>query len=559
MTLATLSRSPTLEQIYRAIEGDQTLDKRRKQDLLSALNTCARVLGVPLANFSSEPRQLGPRLASVAPAAHGITEGRWANIRSLIGKAVATAHPLLPGRQDSALGPSWEALLVQLEPRYQRAAVVAGLRWLSGQGIGPDRVTLDDVERFMDVLRTQSLRPKPEDVCRRFIGAWNKAVESVPGWPAIALTWVSRKAVRSLPWSDFPASFKADVDRWLSRQSGEDLFAEDGPTTPLKPITRKSYEGMIRTSAWALVQAGVAPDAICSLADLVSRQHFQLILQDLWNRTGEKKTATLGRRADVLIAMARHHVGLDEVALAELRKSANRVTPETTGLTEKNRDRLRPFDNPETFAALVNLPFVMRAKVDKGKLTPVRAAQQAEMAVAIAILLVAPVRMKNLRMIEIGRQLRVHGHRMMLSFIEAEVKNAVPLEFEIDAATADLISWFIEHHRPLLAPAGSLFLFPGKAGGPRTDDGLSTPLEKALRKGLGLTINPHLFRHLAAKLFLDANPGQYETVRQFLGHRTIVTTMRFYAGFETKAATKLYRGVVEAMRTKGTQKGKVTA
>ena len=84
-------------------------------------------------------------------------------------------------------------------------------------------------------------------------------------------------------------------------------------------------------------------------------------------------------------------------------------------------------------------------------------------------------------------------------------------------------------------------------------------MEKALRKGIGLQINPHLFRHLAAKLFLDANPGQYETVRQFLGHRTIVTTMRFYAGFETKAATKLDRGVVEAMRTKGAQKSGVTA
>jgi hypothetical protein len=49
---------------------------------------------------------------------------------------------------------------------------------------------------------------------------------------------------------------------------------------------------------------------------------------------------------------------------------------------------------------------------------------------------------------------------------------------------------------------------------------------------------------LAAKLFLDAHPGQYETVRQFLGHKSILTTTRFYAGFETKAAAKLYQDVV---------------
>ncbi|MCZ8108671.1 MAG: site-specific integrase [Burkholderiales bacterium] len=553
MTAPITSRSTTLEQIFNAIEADRSIDGRRRQDLLSALNTCVRVLGLPLANIPSEPRQLSPRLAAVAPAAHGITQRRWANIRSLVGKAIATAHPLLPGRQDSPLDPAWDALLVRLEPRYQRAAIVAGLRWLSGQGIGPACVTRDDVERFMEVLLTHSLRPKPEDVCRRFIIAWNRAVETVPGWPAMPLTRTSRQPVRSLSWSDLPASFKADVDRWLSRQRGDDLFAEDGPATPLKPVTLKNYEGIVRTSAWALVQAGVAPNDIRSLADLVSLPNFQLILQDLWNRTGRKKTATLGRRADVLIAMARHHLKLDEVALAQLRRSAKRVTPETTGLTQKNSDRLRPFDTPATFQALVNLPFAMRAQVDKGRLTPVRAAQRAEMAVAIAILVIAPIRIKNLRMIEIGRHLRTHGQRIMLGFVEAEVKNAVPLEFEIDEATAELITWYIDKHRPKLAPPGSLFLFPGRDGGPRSERGLTTPLEKALRKGIGLQINPHLFRHLAAKLFLDAHPGQYETVRQLLGHKTIVTTMRFYAGFETKAATKLYRGVVEAMRAKRLQ------
>lgn len=559
MSTRIISRSPALDQIVVAIKTDTSLETRRKQELLSALNTLSRIMGIPLANLPSDPRQLGPRLAAVAPAAHGITDGRWANIRSLVGKAVATAHSVLPGRQENPLRPAWADLLAQLEPRHRRAAVVAGLRWLSAQGIGPDRVTRVDVEGFMDALRTQSLRPKPDDVCRRFIGAWNAAVEAVPGWPNLPLTWTSRKVVRSVAWCELPPSFKVDVDRWLARQGGADLFSGDGPSKPLKPITLKSYEKMMRTCAWALVQAGVAPEAIGSLADLVVPKHFRLILEDLWSRSGKKKTATLARRADVLISMARHHLKLDEKDLMVLRQSANQARPETTGLTEKNRDRLRPFDNPATFAALVNLPFAMQAEVDKGRLTPVRAAQRAEMAVAIAILLIAPIRMKNLRMIEVGRQLRTHGSRMMLSFVEAEVKNAVPLEFEIDPVTADLITWFIERHRPLLAPVGSAFLFPGLDGGPRTECGLSAPLKKALLKGLGLPINPHLFRHLAAKLFLDANPGQYETVRQFLGHKSIVTTMRFYAGFETKAATKLYRGVVEALRTKGVREKVVTA
>jgi integrase len=71
---------------------------------------------------------------------------------------------------------------------------------------------------------------------------------------------------------------------------------------------------------------------------------------------------------------------------------------------------------------------------------------------------------------------------------------------------------------------------------------------KAICKHTGLEMNPRLFRRFAAKLFLDRNPGDYETVRRLLGHKTIETTIRFYAGFETKAATKHYQGVVMGLR-----------
>jgi hypothetical protein len=61
---------------------------------------------------------------------------------------------------------------------------------------------------------------------------------------------------------------------------------------------------------------------------------------------------------------------------------------------------------------------------------------------------------------------------------------------------------------------------------------------KVLQRRLPLPVNPHLFRHLAAKIYLDAHPGQCERVRQLLGPKSMITTTRFYAGFETKAAAK---------------------
>jgi hypothetical protein len=56
---------------------------------------------------------------------------------------------------------------------------------------------------------------------------------------------------------------------------------------------------MIRTSAWALVQAGVAPDAICSLADLVTRitpaEAFHVIVMAEGETTSSRR---LERRVD---------------------------------------------------------------------------------------------------------------------------------------------------------------------------------------------------------------------------------------------------------------------
>jgi integrase len=57
-------------------------------------------------------------------------------------------------------------------------------------------------------------------------------------------------------------------------------------------------------------------------------------------------------------------------------------------------------------------------------------------------------------------------------------------------------------------------------------------------------VNAHLFRHIGSKLFLDANPGGYEVIRRVLGHKKISTTMRFYTGFEGKAAARHFDQVI---------------
>ena len=61
-------------------------------------------------------------------------------------------------------------------------------------------------------------------------------------------------------------------------------------------------------------------------------------------------------------------------------------------------------------------------------------------------------------------------------------------------------------------------------------------------------MNAHLFRHLAAMLFLDAHPGAYEATRRLLGHTQLSSTLNAYAGFEAGTATRLFAEVIDAAR-----------
>jgi integrase len=63
-------------------------------------------------------------------------------------------------------------------------------------------------------------------------------------------------------------------------------------------------------------------------------------------------------------------------------------------------------------------------------------------------------------------------------------------------------------------------------------------LSTIITRETGAEFNPHLARHFAARNFLQANPGQYEIVRQVLGHKDIKTTTTFYTGDEGEAAAE---------------------
>ncbi|MDG2482203.1 MAG: tyrosine-type recombinase/integrase [Alphaproteobacteria bacterium] len=75
-------------------------------------------------------------------------------------------------------------------------------------------------------------------------------------------------------------------------------------------------------------------------------------------------------------------------------------------------------------------------------------------------------------------------------------------------------------------------------------------------KYAGIKINPHLYRHIAAYLYLKRNPNDIETIRRLLGHKRIETTLKFYAVFDQELANQRYIDSVLATRFDAARDGR---
>ena len=120
--------------------------------------------------------------------------------------------------------------------------------------------------------------------------------------------------------------------------------------------------------------------------------------------------------------------------------------------------------------------------------------------------------------------------------------------FEIPAVLADRFLAYRNEISPAVIGTRPDTVFMGSIGRPRTQAAVTVAIEKIVRRFLGVRLTPHQFRHLAAKIILDANPGAYELVRQLLGHKNMKTTTNFYAGIDTRRAGRAHADLIMKLR-----------
>lgn len=542
----------TLADLITKIEAaDLTATQRRDQ--VSAVRRVARMLGGEPEHIAADPAGLRRRLDALSPVALGLSKGAWANTRSLLKRAMAQLRPENPPYRAVPITPTWTQLLERMD-QNRRIRMSPLVRHLCAKAIDPSDVGLDALEDYRDYLLNDRLRGNAEKTWDSLIWTWNRCVREVEGWPSIIIPREDRRERFILPWSAFPEPLLVDVQDFLRRQSGQDL-SEDGPPRPLRPSSLKTRERQLRIAASALVQTGVDPVEIISIAEMLSLTRFRQILQFLLDRHGGETSAQIGQIAAFLKSVAVHWVRVDEATELSMKRISSRLTINRRGMTAKNRQRLRPLDDEGTVRQFVNLPQNIRDAVEQDKRRDALKAISAQMAAAIAILLAAPIRIANLAAIDMERHLLERNGRLYLVIPAAEVKNGEPVDFELPQSVFEILQWYATQYRPFLLRGNTTALFPGEGDNPKLPGTLGPQISREVFRRTGLTFNPHLFRHAAGKIFLDQHPGQYEVVRRVLGHKSIATTTAIYTGAETRAAGTLFASVIEELRTEAKAMG----
>ena len=213
----------------------------------------------------------------------------------------------------------------------------------------------------------------------------------------------------------------------------------------------------------------------------------------------------------------------------------------------RNLDRLAQLDDPANVARLLAFPAEEAARAQRLS-NPIRRAKGMERALAISLLIYTGLRIKNLRHIRLDRDLRRAGEAVMLKVDAAEVKNGQELQFELPDETRVLLEDFLTEHRKHIPGHVGPYLFPGKEGGAKTDSAMRRAVAEPLREHCGLIMSPHLFRHAIAKIVTERDPGMYAAVSRHLGHRSMSTTLGFYLGGETRAASRRLNRLLQDAR-----------
>ena len=440
--------------------------------------------------------------------------------------------------------------------------------------------------------------------------SWNTAVDNVPGWPRTRVATphdrppIDRPTTRlgqlvSLAPGAFHPSLLEDLQRYRDNDgllfsklpeggkacsyhermqhhifeltealTGNRVLADGGHR--LKKLTSGTAYGHCRVicaTATALHMSGVADIlSLRSIADVVTPRAASVLADAQRKRggLGLLKYAyhcafilrSIAKRCDLAFSPA------EWGAWQALVRALSRYAPTRSGLCERNMRLLLQFDDQRKFEALLALPDVVLAeleKVRKAKRSPTMLeVLVAQTAVYIEILNALPIRVGSLVTLEIERNFspswRKNEGATLIIHPDPE-KTMKRLEANLSPRTWQMISTFRRYYRPILPDAtGSKFLFPSNSKlGHAHSNSASKSIRILTKNRLGIDINPHLWRHLMSSK-LSEWTGRPEEGAKLLGHVHESRADTWYVRVDTKSASDRLRELTARLRPIGIER-----
>lgn len=546
------SNVQTFADVIELVLQDVTLIASQKRDFVHALNRVAEGLAIPCDQIKTSPAWLGPRLAQLSSKTMGIHKKTLANILSNLRKVLSI---FALGRKKSKAKdelnkfwhPLWHLVLVS-KSKTLRCALSGPIAYFDRCGYLPSDIKLQHFSAWKNEVSESLTRKDPDHAYQKAVRAWNQAVASIEAWPKVRLELPKDARWITLPLDQFPASFGEDLDRYLNQLKHPNRLKTKTPQMGFADTTIAQYRALLRRFASILVRAGVEPLKILNLAVLVDPAIAEVGLQWMLSRADNALTDQISDMAGLLNSVGKNYVNLsvgDQLKLEVFNK--NLAMPQWRGLTEKNALRVLPFRNKDVLLKLHRLPNIL---FDRSMQKPksIRSATLREDAIVIGLLLRVPIRRKNLLSIHLTENIKADGDDLRIVFSGAETKNRMPIDVKMPEQIVNMMQIHLGIRSPTLCPEECQWLFPSRRkSGPPSLSYIADRIKRRIFNEIGLEVNIHLFRHIAAITFLEANPGKMEVVRQFLGHKSLSQTIDFYAGYDSSGAVQLLSEVIESL------------
>ncbi len=545
----------SLNDVLEKVAADTALKPQRRRNLCSAIRAVGKLMERDLTYLPSQPGFYRKMLKGLHPAHCGLSKSRIANIKSDV--LFSLRHVGCIDGARSYMAP----LTLEWQVLWDKAACAGRLRlyvsrllhFCSAREISPDEVNDEVSEQLRIALIEESFVDDPVRIHKSVLRTWNKLVDQVPDWPRFRFTIPNGRDHYTIPLDRFPQSLRDEVNAMVEQWAGKDILDDDGPAKPLAPRTIKTRLYRLRQIVTGLVHSYYDINNVTSISIVTEIDSAKAALRYHLDRAGDQTTAQIFDLAILIKTLAKHWVRVDEKHLDALKVLCSRVKANNEGLTDKNRERLRKFDDPNNVRLLLDFPaqqIELAIAADQGRRLD---AARVQVALAVGLLLMMPVRAANLVGLHLERHIqrtRAGKNGVVHVVIPGhEVKNGEDLEFELPDDVVRLLDIYLRDFHPRLSEEPSPWLFPGREPGKhKAIMTLGEQVRKQVFNSTGLHVNLHLFRHIGAKFYLDCMPGGYEVVRKMLGHRSSKTSIRFYAGMEGKAASRHYDEVILQLR-----------